>query len=186
MFEGGAADPVASVVGVVVLLWGTRKIFCGLDTAFSEIYETTAKNSFRDKVIDGLVVFVVVLVAVVLTWLYFSGLVLLLGAVVNAVLGGHTSGKAGGVGRGASAYETVREETMTADEFADYLTDLREGLAGRYEGMQPTADAEAADRRPVSHGDITVIEQSKPDGDEREVSLAFRWRTASDGSDDGS
>jgi len=276
VFEGGAADPAASLVGLVVLLWGTLKIFRGLDTAFSEIYETTGKNSFRDKLVDGLVVFVVVLVAVVatvgvtalfaalsatvpyvgvltpavlvggllvaflpmyyrfpdadlgwrevlpgaafaavgwaafqalfqvylvfsgggsdslfggvvvvITWLYFSGLVLLLGAVVNAVLGGHTSGKAGGVGRGASAYETVCEETMTTDEFADYLTNLREELAGRYDGMRPTIDADAADRRPASNGHVTVIEQSKPDGDEREVSLAFRWRTAFDGPGDG-
>ena len=32
---------VGTVVGLVVLLWGTLKIFRGLDTAFSEIYGTT-------------------------------------------------------------------------------------------------------------------------------------------------
>lgn len=274
VFEGGAADPAASIVGLVVLIWGTLKLFRGLDTAFSEIYETTAKNSFSDKLVDGLVVFVVVVIAVVITvgltalfaalsgvipyigvltplvlvgglliaflpmyyrfpdadlgwrevlpgaafaavgwaafqalfqvylafsgggsdslfggivvvitWLYFSGLVLLLGAVINAVLGGHASGKAGGVGRGASEYETRREETMSRDEFAEYLTELREVLTDRYEEMRPTDNADVADRYPVPNSDITVIEQSKPDGHEQEWSVAFRWRAPADESD---
>jgi membrane protein len=274
VFQGGAADPAASIVGLVVLVWGTLKLFRGLDTAFSEIYETTAKNSFSDKLVDGLVVFVVVVIAVVITvgvtalfsalsdvipyvglltplllvgglliaflpmyyrfpdtdlgwrevlpgaafaaigwaafqavfqvylvfsgggsdslfggiivvitWLYFSGLVLLLGGVINAVLGGHASGKAGGVGRGASEYETQREETMSCDEFAGYLTELREGLTGRCEEMRPTDSADVADRQPVPTSGITVIEQSKPDGDEQEWSVAFRWRTTAAESD---
>lgn len=264
VFQGGAGDPTASVVGLVVLVWGTLKLFRGLDTAFSEIYETTGQNSFTDKLIDGLVVFAVVVVAVVLTvgvtalfarlsdvipyvglltpvvlvggllvaflpmyyrfpdanlgwrevlpgaafaavgwaafqalfqvylifsgggtdsvfggivvvitWLYFSGLVLLLGAVINAVLGGHTSGKAGGVGRGASEYETRREETMANDEFAAYLADLRSSLI-RDEGVMDPLDT--PDRRSVPTDGITVIEQSKRDGDGEEWSVGFRWR----------
>lgn len=272
VFAGDAGTTGASVVGLVVLVWGTLKIFRGLDTAFSEIYETTGKNSFLDRVVDGLVVLVAMLVAVlatvavttafaalsetvpfvgllspvvlvaglvvaflpmyyrfpdtdvgwdhvlpgvvfaavgwaafqalfqvylaftgggsgsffggvivVVTWLYFSGLVLLLGAVINAVVGGHTSGKAGGVGRGASGYETRREETMTPDEFAAYLTGLREALTGHYEGMRPTHDQRYA--RPADG--VTVVEQTRRDGDDREWSLAFRWRAAAE-LDDGS
>lgn len=268
VFQGGTGEPAASVVGLVILLWGTLKIFRGLDTAFSEIYETTRENSFVDKVVDGLVVLGAVIVAitatvgvtvvfamledaipyvgvltpivlivgliaaflpmyyrfpdvdvawrqvvpgavfaavgwaafqalfqvyltftggssdslfggviVVITWLYFSGVVLLAGAVINAVIGGHTSGKAGGVGRGATGYETTREEAMNRDEFATYLNDLREALTGHYEGMRPTVDA---DRYSAPIGDVTVIEQLKPDGDERELSVAFRWRTTAD------
>jgi len=40
-------------------------------------------------------------VLVVVTWPYFSGLVLLLGAVPNAVVGDRSTGEPGGVGRGA-------------------------------------------------------------------------------------
>ena len=171
----------SSVVGFVVLVWSALKIFRGLDTAFSEIYEITPDSSIVDQIRDGLVVLVsltlalaamiavtsvfgafqgvipylglllplglavglivaflpiyyvfpdvdvsvreilpgVVIAAVgwallqgvfqiyvarstaggadivtgimlLLTWLYFTGVVLLLGAVVNAVLGGYT------------------------------------------------------------------------------------------------
>ncbi|MFC6717289.1 YihY/virulence factor BrkB family protein [Natrialbaceae archaeon GCM10025810] len=55
----------ASLIGLVTLLWGSLKIFRGLDTAFSEIYETTAENSFVDSLRDGLVVFVAILAALV-------------------------------------------------------------------------------------------------------------------------
>ena len=54
----------ASVIGVVTLLWGSLKIFRGLDTAFSDIYDTEAENSFVDQLIDGLVVFVTVGLAI--------------------------------------------------------------------------------------------------------------------------
>ncbi|ELZ28445.1 ribonuclease BN [Halogeometricum pallidum JCM 14848] len=171
----------SSIVGFVVLIWSALKIFRGLDTAFSEIYEVDADNSIVDQIKDGLVVLVslalaiaamvavtsvfgafggtipylglllpfvlalglvvaffpiyyvfpdvdvsareilpgVVVAAVgwallqglfqiyvahstaggtdivtgimlLLTWLYFTGVVLLLGAVINAVLGGYT------------------------------------------------------------------------------------------------
>jgi len=54
-----------SLLGVVVLLWGTLRIFRGLDTAFSDIYETEATNTFLDQVSDGLVVLVAVGLAIV-------------------------------------------------------------------------------------------------------------------------
>ena len=71
--------------------------------------------------------------------MYFSGLILLLGAVINAVLGGYASGAAGGVGQGAATDETTRttggettyEETLTREESAKYLKALCEDLTGR-------------------------------------------------------
>ncbi|WP_435334908.1 YihY/virulence factor BrkB family protein [Haloarchaeobius sp. TZWWS8] len=48
----------SSLVGLVVLVWGALKIFRGLDTAFSEIYESDTENSFLDQIKDGLVVLV--------------------------------------------------------------------------------------------------------------------------------
>jgi membrane protein len=47
-----------SLIGVVVLFWGTMRIFRGIDTAFSEVYETEAANSFGDQLLDGAIVFV--------------------------------------------------------------------------------------------------------------------------------
>jgi len=54
-----------SLLGGVVLLWGTLRIFRGLDTAFSDIYETEAANGFLDQVLDGVVVLVAVALAIV-------------------------------------------------------------------------------------------------------------------------
>jgi membrane protein len=269
IFQSESGTSSASLVGLVVLTWGTLKVFRGLDIAFSEIYETTERNSFADKLIDGLVVFVAIVAAVlatvgttaafvrfeaflpsvrglttpvligglvvtflpmyyrfpdadlgwreivpgtvvaavgwaafqalfrvylqfggggtggffggvviVVTWLYFSSIILLLGAVINAVYGGHTSGKAGGVGRGASDYETRREESMDRAEFAAYLTQLREQLGGRYEGMRPSHDGKRAFRRPA--GEVEVVEQTCENDDGRHREVAFRWRASHD------
>ena len=45
-----------SVVGVVVLLWGTSKIFRAMDAAFAEIYDTERELSLLEQFKDGLVV----------------------------------------------------------------------------------------------------------------------------------
>lgn len=54
-----------SAIGVAVLVWGTMRIFRGLDTAFSDIYETEAENTFVDQLSDGLVVLIAFGAAVV-------------------------------------------------------------------------------------------------------------------------
>ncbi|WP_136716465.1 YihY/virulence factor BrkB family protein [Halorientalis salina] len=270
--EGGVAG--ASLVGFVVLLWGTLKIFRGLDTAFSEIYETEAQNSFLDQLVDGLVVLVALLVAlvatvgataavaaladvipavsyltpvvllvglvaaflpmyyrfpdadlewrqvlpgtvfaavgwvalqslfqvylsfsgggtgsffggvlVVITWLYFSGLVLLLGAVINAVLGGHASGKAGGIGQGATGYQTNREETLDRDEIAEYLTELRAELTSRDAGTEPFASSDPGDRHLGPDGRVKLIEQTTRNGDSEEWAVSVRWESDDSSSD---
>lgn len=55
--EDSPATAGSSIIGVVVLLWGSLKIFRGLDTAFSEIYGTTSESSFVDQLRDALLVF---------------------------------------------------------------------------------------------------------------------------------
>jgi membrane protein len=268
IFQGESSATGASVIGLVVLLWGTLKIFRGLDTAFSEIYETETENSFVDQLKDGLVVLAALVVAIVstiavtvvfsrfsdtipfvgfltplilvaglvaafypmyyrfpdtevemddilpgvalaavgwaalqglfqvylgfkdpgsggffgsvvlvVTYLYFSGLVLLLGAVVNAVIGDHSSGKPGGVGCGATSYDTQREETLDRDELADYLDELRSELAGRYDGMDST-DATDRDQHPRPVGDVELTEHQTVDGDERRWTVTLQWDTA--------
>ncbi|MXR41249.1 YihY family inner membrane protein [Halobaculum sp. WSA2] len=240
-----------SVVGVVVLLWGTLKIFRGLDTAFSEIYETTVENSLRDQLVDGAVVFAVLVAAivatvgvtalfsvlsetiplvglltpvvliaglvaaflpmyrrfpdadlewrealpgavvgavgwavlqgifqvyltfkgdgsggffggviVVVTWLYFSSLVLLLGAVLNSVLGGHSTGQPGGVGASVAqrGTDTELDTAMDRDELSGYLRDLRERLTGRYEELDPSDEPAGA----ASNGETVGSRASSP------------------------
>ena len=56
--SGSTASVGASIIGVVTLVWGAFKIFKGLDTAFSEIFDTESQNTFVDKFKDGAVVFV--------------------------------------------------------------------------------------------------------------------------------
>ncbi len=63
--ENGVGGASASIVGLVTLLWGSLKIFRGLDKAFSEIYETDAANSFVDQIRDGLIVLVAVGIGIV-------------------------------------------------------------------------------------------------------------------------
>ena len=263
IFQGDSSAAGASVVGVIVLVWGTLKIFRSLDTAFSEIYETEDENSFVDQVKDGVVVLVALVVAVlatvgvtvafsafsdtipliglltplvlvvglavaflpmyyrfpdadlgvkdvvpgvlfaavgwavlqglfqvylafkdptsggffggiivVVTYLYFSGLVLLLGAVVNAVLGGHSSGAPGGVGRGAANTDS---RSLGGDELAVYLSELRERLTGRYEGMRPTTDGADDPPRPADEVEVVERTTSGDGGTERTVTL--RWTT---------
>ena len=53
-----SASPGVSLLGLVVLVWGTLRIFRGLDTAFSDIYETEAHNTLVDQFGDGLLVLV--------------------------------------------------------------------------------------------------------------------------------
>lgn len=47
-----------SIVGGAVLLWGTMRIFRGLDTAFSDVYESEAANTLLDQLLDAGVVLV--------------------------------------------------------------------------------------------------------------------------------
>jgi len=263
LFAGDAAAGGASAVGLVVLLWGALKIFRGLDTAFSEIYETESGNSFTDKLRDGVVVLVALVVAVlatvgvsaaftvfsdtvpflglltplvlvaglvlaffpmyyvfpdadlgwkdvlpgtvfaavgwaafqslfqvyltfsdpgsssffggvivVVTYLYFTALVLLLGAVINAVRGGHASGRPGGVGRGAGGYDQKRSASLDRGELDAYLRGLDEQLTARYEAARADPDREG---RPKPTGEVDLVEYAAGDGDERRWTVELSW-----------
>ena len=271
LFQGDQSVGGASAIGLIVLIWGTLKIFRGLDTAFSEIYETVDDNSFGDKMKDGIVVLgalVVALVAtvgtsavfavlsdtipfiglltpvvlllglvvaffpmyylfpdkdleprevlpgvifaavgwaamqglfqvyltfsdpgsgsffggviVVVTYLYFSGLVLLLGAVINAVIGDHATGEPGGVGQGATSYDTERERTMNRSELAAYLWDLRSDLTGYYGETR----SDALDDHPDPDGDVELIEHSSEEDGKSRWTVTLRWDVDEDWNED--
>jgi len=274
VFQGDATGGTASVVGLVVVLWGTLKVFRGLDTAFSEIYETTGESGFVNTLKDGVVVLVALVAAVVVTvgaaavfaafsetvpyvdaltplvlvaglvlafypmfyvfpdadlgwrsvlpgvlfaavgwaafqalfqvylafsdpsagsffggvvivvtYLYFSAFVLLLGAVVNAVVGNHSSGTPGGVGQGAVGYETDVDASMRGDSLAKYLQDLREDITGHYRGMRPRTDGLPRRERPG--GDVEVIEQHSADADGETRRVTLTWQASGDESGSG-
>jgi len=263
LLGGGPDGAGASIIGVVVLVWGTLKIFRGLDTAFSQIYETPDSNSLLDKVRDGFVVLTALVVAlvamlassivlgglvgripysqwltplalvaglvvafypiyyvfpdadigvwdvfpgvlvaavgwaalqglfqlyvsvadpsagsvfggvvVVVTYLYFSALVLLVGAVVNAVAGRHSSGRPDAVGGPSSDIETERAETLDRAEFEAYLYDLRSELFGRGRRTEMVGD------RPDPIDDVELVEGAVTDGDTSEWTVTLRWAYA--------
>ncbi|ELZ26455.1 ribonuclease BN [Halogeometricum pallidum JCM 14848] len=240
IFEGNSAAASASFVGLVVLVWGSLKIFRGLDTAFSEIYGTEAENTVGDQLKDGAVVLVGLATAgasavfaalsdtvpgiglltplalvfglvlaffpmyyvfpdteldwrqvvpgvafsavgwaalqslfqvylvfkgggsanmfggivLVVTWLYFSGLVLLLGAVVNAVVSGHAPGVADENGGRSQGRTLERRETLDGEELARYLRTLRESIAGR-DGVGRGTARRGLDRTPMPNSPST-------------------------------
>jgi membrane protein len=66
--DAAGASTGVSAFGGIVLLWGTLRIFRGLDTAFSAIYETEAHNTIADQFADAIVVFLTVGLAIAVTW----------------------------------------------------------------------------------------------------------------------
>jgi membrane protein len=76
-----------SVFGVLVLVWGTLRIFRGLDTAFSDIYESEAANTFTDQLTDGVLVLVTFVLAVVVATAVGDVVETLTGGSLGWVLG---------------------------------------------------------------------------------------------------
>lgn len=268
LLQGGGNGAGASIIGLLVLVWGSLKIFRGLDTAFSEIYESVDTNSLVDKFRDGVIVLLALTVAlvamvgssivlgaltqsipfsewltpvallaglvvaffpiyyvfpdvevgardvlpgvvvaavgwgalqglfqlylsvadpsagnffggiiVVVTYLYFSALVLLLGAVVNAVIGNHSMGDPGGVSEATTQFQTERSATFELAGLVAYLADLRtELLAER--GTHTGTDL--VDDRPRPTGDIELVERSTTEGEENQWLVTLRWTFSDD------
>ncbi|WP_049906525.1 YihY/virulence factor BrkB family protein [Halorubrum aidingense] len=257
----------SSLIGILVLVWGAIKVFRALDTAFSEIYETTARESFLGQIKKSLVVlftlglgaiamvgattavaffssvpFIGVVAPLLLvvglcgaffpmyylfpdvdvaprevlpgvivgavgwailqvlfqayvslsgsgggsliagilllvTWLYFTGVILLLGAAVNAVGLAHTDGTVD-EREGSSVLDTK----MTRDEAATYLHRLREDLTGRFEGMRPTSKGTVAERHPPS-GAISVAEWARETEEGTTHEVRLEWDADGSGED---
>ncbi|MFC5365598.1 YihY/virulence factor BrkB family protein [Salinirubrum litoreum] len=262
----------ASIIGGAVLIWGTLRIFRGLDQAFSDIYESEAENTFLDQVGDGVVVlgtfavailggvvvnsvfpatgdpllslvrrllFVgglvvtflpmyyifpdsdvtvreivpgVVLAAVgltlfesvfqfylsyrnpdeagvvtgivlLLTWLYFSGLVILLGAVVNAVLANRSADVNvdpvfGGV--------TPTEKRAERDRLLRQLRQLQARLGDGRRLSVAVDDDDAVVLDAPTDAEVSIGDSAFADGavqSDGDVELRLRWRTGADADD---
>jgi membrane protein len=251
-----------SLLSVAALVWGTLRIFRGLDQAFSDIYESEHANTFADQIVDGVVVFgaigvalfavtladtfvglpsfgvgdlvvrpllsvvsiavallpmyyvfpdedvsvreilpgalvagtgwmllsygfqlyallsdksaygIVGVVILLITWLYFGGLVLLLGAAVNAVLSGRTEDVADiawgeSVGADASHNDTA---------FVEPLSDL-DGAFGDSEVRVETGDT-AVVLPPPDEASVRVSTVERPailGGSRESGELVLRW-----------
>ena len=256
----------SSLIGVLILVWGAIKVFRALDTAFSEIYETTAEVSFLGQIKKSLVVlftlslgaiamvgtttvvaffssvpFIGVAVPLLLvvglcgvffpmyylfpdidvaprevlpgtivgavgwailqvlfqvyvslsggggsliasilllvTWLYFTGVILLLGAAVNAVGLANTDATVN-EREGSSVLDTG----MTRSEAATYLHRLREDLTGRFEGMRPTSKGRVVERGPP-RGTISITEWARETEEGMTHEVRLEWDTDSDNED---
>ena len=55
--RAAASGAGVSAVSLAVLVWGTLRIFRGLDTAFSDIYESESENTLLDQAGDAVLVF---------------------------------------------------------------------------------------------------------------------------------
>jgi len=117
-------------------------------------------------------------IIVVITYLYFSALVLLLGAVINAVAGDHSSGRPGGVGEGARPHQTQRDERLNRAELAAYLRRLDGRLT------TPGRDSPSNEGRrsvPRSAGDVRLVEYLSWDEEEgRRWTVELSWTPESD------
>ena len=248
----------SSLIGVLILVWGAIKVFRALDTAFSEIYETTARGSFLGQIKKSLVMlftlalgaiamvstttvvaffssvpFIGVVVPLLLvvglcgaffpmyylfpnidlrprevlpgavvgavgwtilqvlfqvyvsltgsggsliasilllvTWLYFTGVILLLGAVVNAVGLAHTD-----VIAAEREVPSVLDTEMTRGEAATYLRGLHEDFTDGFEGMEPTSTGTVVERNlPRAAISITEWVRETEEGITHEVRLEW-------------
>ena len=143
-------------------------------------------------------------ILVVVTWLYFSGLVLLVGAVVNAVLGDHAPvgdrastarpGDETGTNVGASPDVEAspaagsgtdatpeRHESLDRDELATYLRGLHDDLTEPPE----SAATDGVNRYGRPTGGVELVERTSSLDDGREWAVELRWRTR-DGRDESS
>jgi membrane protein len=268
LLSGDTNGAGASAIGLLVLVWGSLKIFRGLDTAFSEIYETTGNESLLDKFRDGFIVLFALAIAlvamvgssvvlgaltdqipfsqwltpvallaglvvafypiyyvfpdvdlgvrdvlpgvvvaavgwgalqglfqvylsvadpstgsffggviVVVTYLYFSALVLLLGAVVNAVVGQHSMAGPGGIGRAERQFTTERTASFDRAALLAYLADLRtELLTDR--GTHRRTDLVGP--RPKPTGAVELVEESTTEGEGNQWMVRLRWEFSDD------
>lgn len=256
---GSGSTISASLVGVLTLVWGAIKVFRGLDTAFSEIYETTARASFLGQIKRSLVVLftltlgaiamvgtttvvaffsslplvgvvaplllvaglcgvffpmyylfpntdvtprevlpgtvvgavgwatlqalfqvyvslsgsgggsLIASILLLVTWLYFTGVVLLLGAAVNAVGPAPTDAPVD-----ERAEHSVLDTEMTRGEAATYLQGLREDLTDRSERTGPKRERTTVERTPPKDA-ISVTEWAREteEGTTHEVRLEW-------------
>ena len=152
--EVDARDVLPGVV-VAAVGWGALQ---GLFQLYLAVADPSAGNFFGG-------------VIVVVTYLYFSSLVLLLGAVVNAITGDHPTGGPDGIGA-TTQFQTERTATFDSAELVAYLADLRTALLterGTHTGTDLVKD------RPRPTGDIELVERSTTEDETNQWLVTLQW-----------
>jgi membrane protein len=179
-------NPIVLVVALVIAFFPMYYLFPGVETTPRGVLPGTVFAAAGWTALQGLFQIYVqevgssasgVLGAVLLlvTWLYFSGLVLLIGAVLNAVLAKQKET--------ADEQEKTQQRSLTRDEAARYFRLFRERVFGRYERMQavemPIEESflkSIADRPST----IELIEKTTSTDDGKQYEIRVRWHESND------
>ncbi|WP_254823318.1 YihY/virulence factor BrkB family protein [Haloglomus halophilum] len=269
----GTQNASISALSFAALIWGTLRIFRGLDQAFSDIYESESLNTFADQMIDGVIVFgalgialfvvsaaerfigvptlgeadtvvrpllsvlsigialfpmyyifpdedvtvrevipgalaaaagwtalsavfryyvaasstssygIVGVIILLITWLYFGGLILLVGASINAVL----SGRSEDVENIAWGAEPGTHHSYNDDDFVEPLRELEEALevaeAEGYDEVRVAIDDREVTLPRPDEASVTVKTVDRPrllGGDRETGRVLFQWDSRSD------
>lgn len=82
----GAGRAGATVVGALVLTWSALKVFRGVDSAFSLVYNTAGEKSILDGIVDGVIVVLAITLGVgIMTFVGITLRVLPLGPAAGPV-----------------------------------------------------------------------------------------------------
>jgi membrane protein len=178
----GVLSPVLLVVGLCVAFFPLFYVFPDVDLAPREVLPGVLVAAVGWAVLQALFQVYVSFktpsdaallstLILVVTWLYFSGIVLLLGGVVNAVLTGNAGDLVERRARESATTETERE--FAPNEAAPYLSGLREDVTGRYEEMQSVHEGQQP--RPEPTGRVKIEEQSLDIDEGEEWAVTVRY-----------
>ncbi|GAA0249459.1 YihY/virulence factor BrkB family protein [Haladaptatus pallidirubidus] len=179
-------NPIVLVVALVISFFPMYYLFPSVETTprgvlpgtvFAAVGWTALQGLFQIyvQVVGSSASGVLGAVLLLVTWLYFSGLVLLIGAVLNAVLSHRTET--------ADKQEETRQRSLTYDEAARYFRRFRQRVFGRYERMEaievPTEESflNSITDRPAT---VELIEEVLKTDDGKQYEIQVRWNEGSD------
>ncbi|WP_227380980.1 YihY/virulence factor BrkB family protein [Haladaptatus halobius] len=179
-------NPIVLIMALTIAFFPMYYLFPGVETTprgvlpgtiFAAVGWTALQGLFQIyvQVVGSSASGILGAVLLLVTWLYFSGLVLLIGAVLNAVLAKWT--------------ETTDKKTetwyrsLTYDEAARYVRLFREQVFGRYERMVareiPIDESflNSITERPAT---IELIEKTTQTDDGNQYEIRVRWIESTD------
>jgi membrane protein len=183
-------NPIVLIVALVIAFFPMYYLFPGVETTprgvlpgtvFAAVGWTALQGLFQIyvQVVGSSASGVLGAVLLLVTWLYFSGLVLLIGAVLNAVLSHQT--------KTADEQTESRQRSLTRNEAARYVRLVRERVFGRYERMEPIevpADESfltSITKRPTT---VELIEEISKTDEGTQYEIRVRWNETSDENED--
>lgn len=184
----GVVVPLLLVVGLCNAFFPMYYLFPNIDVAPREVLPGTIVGAVGWAILQVLFQVYVSLsgsgggsliagILLIVTWLYFTGVVLLLGAAVNAV--GLAYADATVDEQEASS---VLDTEMTRGEVATYLRRLREELTGRFERMRPTSKGTVVERHPP-RGAISITEWARETEEGMTDEVRLEWDADSNSED---